>query len=208
MIKIKHDQDQARSSPSIIKIKHDQVQAWSRPSMNLSVRPNFRFGSVVRQNHWFGQVRWFGRTSGSVNRTAYRTKTGKKNKKQHKLRPERHIWTSKIDKFLWWTDNFAKCCFIRKFCHALYFWLLKSYATNKEKAENIEFLSKIRIFGIYLVRFGTVRFGKKISGSVRFGGSVKILVRSYTIFLTLFFSWNKSCQKQNSSKLLHFHEFF
>ena len=51
----------------------------------------FRFGSVVRQNHWFGKVRWFGRTSGSVNRTAYRTKTGKKNKKQHKLEAERHF---------------------------------------------------------------------------------------------------------------------
>ena len=36
------------------------------------------------------------------------------------------------------------------------------------------------MFGNDLVRFGPVRFGKKNSGSVRFGGSVKILVRSYT----------------------------
>ena len=37
------------------------------------------------------------------------------------------------------------------------------------------------MFGNDLVRFGPVRFGKKNSGSVRFGGSVKILVRSNTI---------------------------
>ena len=36
------------------------------------------------------------------------------------------------------------------------------------------------MFGNDLVRFGPVRFGKKNSGSVRFGGSVKILVRSNT----------------------------
>ena len=38
------------------------------------------------------------------------------------------------------------------------------------------------MFGNDLVRFGPVRFGKKNSGSVRFGGSVKILVRSNTSF--------------------------
>ena len=38
------------------------------------------------------------------------------------------------------------------------------------------------MFGNDLVRFGPVRFGKKNSGSVRFGGSVKILVRSNTTF--------------------------
>ena len=65
-------------------------------------------------------------------------------------------------------------------CTFLNRYILNLYATSKEEAENIEFLSKIRIFGIYLVRFGTVRFGKKISGSVRFGGSVKFLVRSNT----------------------------
>ena len=37
------------------------------------------------------------------------------------------------------------------------------------------------MFGNDLVRFGPVRFGNKNSGSVRFGGSVKILVRSNTI---------------------------
>ena len=37
------------------------------------------------------------------------------------------------------------------------------------------------MFGNDLVRFGPVRFGKKNSGSVRFGGSVKILVRSNTM---------------------------
>ena len=52
--------------------------------------------------------------------------------------------------------------------------------TTKEEEENVIFLSKIRICGKYLVRFGPVRFGKKISGSVRFGGSVKFLVRSNT----------------------------
>ena len=35
--------------------------------------------------------------------------------------------------------------------------------------------------GSDLVRLGPVRLGKKNSGSVRFGGSVKILVRSNTI---------------------------
>ena len=39
------------------------------------------------------------------------------------------------------------------------------------------------MFGNDLVRFGPVRFGKKNSGSVRFGGSVKILVRSNTIIV-------------------------
>ena len=59
--------------------------------------------------------------------------------------------------------------------------ITKIICDKQEKAENIEFLGKMRIFGLHLVRFGMVRFGKKISGSVRFGGSVKILVRSYTI---------------------------
>ena len=57
------------------------------------------------------------------------------------------------------------------------------YQTRKKEAENVIFLSKIKICGKYLVRFGPVRFGKKTSGSVRFGGSVKILVRSYTNFM-------------------------
>ena len=34
--------------------------------VNVSGRPNFRFGSVVRQNRKFGEVRWFCRTSSSV----------------------------------------------------------------------------------------------------------------------------------------------
>ena len=51
----------------------------------------------------------------------------------------------------------------------------------KRQLKNVLFLSKIRMFGNDLVRFGPVRFGKKKSGSVRFGGSVKILVRSNTI---------------------------
>ena len=50
--------------------------------------------------------------------------------------------------------------------------ITKIICDKQEKAENIEFLGKMRIFGLHLVRFGMVRFG----------GSVKILVRSYTTF--------------------------
>ena len=52
-------------------------------------------------------------------------------------------------------------------------YILKLYATSKEEAENIEFLSKIRIFGIYLVRFGSVWFGSVKKYLVRFGSVVR-----------------------------------